>query len=56
MHGLCFYYSQRSNLAVVEVQGIPPSTFSPQARYLEAVIDFLFQALFLKNGYVASIL
>ena len=41
MHDLCFYYNQLSSLTVVEVRDIPPSTFIPQARYFEAVSDFL---------------
>jgi hypothetical protein len=41
MHDLCFYYNQLSSLTFVEVRDIPPSTFSPQARYFEAANDFL---------------
>jgi len=40
MPDLCFYYNQLSNLPVIKVRDILPSTFSPQARYFETVSDF----------------
>lgn len=56
MADLCFYYNQLSNLTVVEVRDIPPSTslLRPGTLRLSAISSV--QALFLKNGYVDSIL